>query len=268
MIHVDIFADMTVEELANLDRADRAALQSEAEAERIEAVKARGFVPDEVGPEVPEAPARGPVRMFESVKSYPKGADGFEVKRAGYMGRKTLQRADVFDVMAAKAARHKKSAPFNPSQVAIGRFYRDLVEKHACAGVKCSSLESLSQRGGNGGGEFMDAVLRDRQQIDVLRRRIGDGSALVVRRHRPSTRGSRVPILDRRLVDMVCLEDRAISDVLKAHGWVTDGQSAQGKQITSLSVALAQALDRMMGPVVRSRVQAAQFGVRVGSIWD
>lgn len=263
MIMVDIFADMTAEELAGLDRADRAALLAEAEAMRIEAVKARGHVPGEVGPEVPQAPARGPVRMFESVKLYPKGEGAFEVKRAGHMGRKTLQRADVFDLMAAKAARHKKDAPLNASQVAMGRFYRDLVEKHDCAGVRCSSLESLSQRGGGTGGEFMDAVLQDRQRIAVLRRRIGDGSALVVRRHRPSQRGSRVTIRDRALVDMVCLEDRSVSDVLKAHGW-----AVYGEVVASITKGLADAFDRMMGPAMLARVQAAHFGSEPGSIWD
>jgi len=225
------------------------------EASRIAKVQASGFVPSEVGPEIPVAPARGPVRMMDLLAAYPKGNDDFEMKAAGFLGRKTLQRADSFDVMAAKAARHKKPSPFSPAQIAMGRFYRDLVEKHECAGVKCSSLESLSQRSAGSGSDFMDAVLRDRERIAVLRGRIGSGSAMVVRRIRPSVRGSRVTIMDRRLVDIVCLEDGTISDVLKKHGWSEDT-----KLRAALQQALAAVLDRMMGPVRRGQVSAAHFG--------
>lgn len=83
---------------------------------------------------------------------------------------------------------------------------------------------------------------RDRDEIKRLRRRIGSGSAMVVRRVRPSSRGSRVTIFDRRLVDMVCLEGRTLSCVLKAHGW-----SVCGEFVGILSLALKQALDRMSG---------------------
>lgn len=227
---------------------------------RLAEVRAMGFVPSEVGPEIPVAPARGPVRMLDMMTSYPKGDDEFEMKAAGFLGRKTLQRADSFDVMAAKAARHKRASPFSPAQVAMGRFYRDLVEKHECAGVKCSSLEGLSRGGGGSGGDFMDAVLRDRDRIDVLRKRIGTGSAMVVRRKRPTDQRSRASIMDRRLVDIVCIEDGSITDVLRAHGWVREGESAQSKHIKSLQVALREALDRMMGPVRRGGASAAHFG--------
>jgi hypothetical protein len=225
------------------------------EQARMAEVRAMGFVPQEVGPQIPVAPARGPVRMLDMVAAYPKGDDDFEMKAAGFLGRKTLQRADSFDVMAAKAARHRKPSPFSPAQVAMGRFYRDLVEKHECAGVKCSSLESLSQRSGGSGSDYMDAVLRDRARIDVLRRRIGSGSAMVVRRIRPSDRGSRVTIMDRRLVDIVCLEDGTITDVLRKHGWGDDAKLRR-----ALQQALAAVLDRMMGPVRRGRVSVAHFG--------
>ncbi len=49
--------------------------------------------------------------------------------------------------------------------------------------------------------------------------RVGTGTAMAVRKIRPPKRGSRVKITDRRLVDMVCLEDKPISAVLRAHGW-------------------------------------------------
>lgn len=95
----------------------------------------------------------------------------------------------------------------------------------------------------------MDALLRDREEIDRLRRRIGTGVAMEVRRVRPSERGTRVAIADRRLVDMVCLEDMHLADVLQVSGWVPAGQRASGKHIKALQAVLGAALDRMTGPV-------------------
>jgi len=217
-----------------------------AEAARIASVKARGAVPAACGDAIPEAPARGTFRMFEPLAHFPAGAAGdYVAKPAGYRGRKALQRADVFDVMAARASSNARPAPFSRSQVATGRYYRDLVERHASAGLQSSSIEAHRVGGSGQGGCFMDAVLRDREEIDRLCRRIGTGSAMVVRRIRPSKRGARVTIADRRLVDMVCLEDRSISEVLRAHGW-----SVKGDTVRPLQQALAQALDRM-APVGR-----------------
>jgi hypothetical protein len=213
----------------------------QSEAARLAAIEARGRVPVICGDAIPQAPARGAYRVFEPAALIPDGEGGFEARSAGYRGRSAIQRADVFDVMAAKAARHNKASPLSPGQVAMGRHYRDLVERHACAGLKCSSIEAIRSGGSGRGGDFMDAVLRDREEIDRLRRRIGTGSAMVVRRIRPSQRGSRVSISDRRLVDMVCLEDRAPNAVLKAHGWSAYGETSQ-----VVAKALGLAFDRMM----------------------
>lgn len=224
------------------------------EGDRVDAVMASGFVPEECGPAIPIAPARGPVRSFTATKLYPDGEDGYTAKRSGHMGRKTLQRADSFDVMTEQSKRNAKAPPFTPGQVSMGRYYRDLVERHACAGMRCASLEAVSG-GGGGSGEFMDAVLRDKERIAVLQRRIGDKAAMSVRRIRPSNSGSRSLILDRRLVDMVCLKDKTLTDVLEAHGW-----KKQTKFIQSLRIALGGALDRMMGPVQPNMVQCLVTG--------
>jgi hypothetical protein len=218
----------------------------EAERVRIDAVKAAGHVPPECGPEIPEAPARGAFRVFQPQLLFPEGAEGYSSKSVGHRGRSAILRADAFDVMAAKAARHRKPSPFTPGQVQMGRQYRDLVERHESAGIRCSSFDSLGGGGGQGGG-FIDAVLRDREEIDRLRRRIGTGSAMVVRRIRPSKRGSRVSISDKRLLDMVCLEEKTLSDVLRAHGW-----SIKGDLIKSLSIALGETLLRMDGAFRKS----------------
>ncbi|WP_412073319.1 hypothetical protein [Tritonibacter mobilis] len=47
-------------------------------------------------------------------------------------------------------------------------------------------------------------------------------------------------ITDRRLVDMVCLKDKPISAVLRAHGW-----SVQGQTSGAVRQALAEVLERM-----------------------
>ena len=215
-------------------------LRLKAEADRIEAVKARGYVPEVCGDAIPEAPARGAIRVFQPMSLFPEGENDWVARPSGYRGRSAMQRADVFDVMAAKAASNGKPAPFTREQVAAGRYYRDLVERHACAGVRCSSVEALRSGGGGGSGSFIDAVLRDREEIERIRRRIGTGTAMAVRKIRPSKRGSRVNITDRRLVDMVCLEDKPISAVLRAHGWSVRGQTSG-----AVRQALVEVLERM-----------------------
>jgi hypothetical protein len=121
----------------------------------------------------------------------------------------------------------------------------------------------LSQRSAGSGSDYMDAVLRDRERIGVLRKRIGNGSAMVVRRNRPSARGSRVTITDRRLVDIVCLEDGTITDVLRAHGW-----AVKGELVKSLVQALAKALNRMMGPVRRGGTSVVHFEAGCVPRWE
>lgn len=233
---------------------------AQSERARVAEVRALGSVPPECGPAIPVAPARGPVTMFQPMALYPKGVDDFEFKPSGFDGRNALRVGDAFDVMNDKAARHDRPAPFTPGQVAMGRHYRTLVERYEAAGVRCSSLEGRT--GGGSPGSFMDAVLADGQRIDMLRKRIGSGSALVVRR-RPSARGSRVTIFDRRLCDMVCLNDATMSDVLRAHGW-----AIKAAVVADLRAALADILDRMMGPKPAAGVVSSHFGSPPRSIWD
>ena len=95
--------------------------------------------------------------------------------------------------------------------------------------------------GGNGGRE--EAIFSDLQRLRALHRRIGDGLAKEVRSLRPSaTGGKRRAITVRRLVDMVCLADATISDVLEAHGWAKKGPAPKALRDT-----LGATLDRMQG---------------------
>lgn len=242
------------------DRTEMQQLRQHEEAARIAAVKAKGAVPHSVGREVPEAPARGAFKVVQPMALYPKGDGEFERKPSGHMGRDRMEIADAFDVMEQQVKRAGGSFLLTPTQVAMGRLYRNVVERHDNAGIKCSSLETV---GGGGGGSFIDALLRDRQTIEMLRCRIGQGSCMRVRRIRPSTRGSRRSIQDRRLVDAVCLEGKSVADVLAEHGWSKRGQSIQ-----LVTRALAMALDRMIGPAGAVMIQScgdvpgAKFGSR------
>ena len=96
------------------------------------------------------------------MRLFPDGENDWKARPSCYRVRSAMQRADVFDVMMAKAASNGKPAPFTRAQVAAGRYYRDLVERHACAGIRCSSVEALRSGGGDS-GSFIDAVLRDRE---------------------------------------------------------------------------------------------------------
>lgn len=234
--------------MKNIGDVDAASARMEArqashrrEAEAVSRVRAAGAVPERCGPEIPEAPARGPFQVFQPVEMVPGSA--LRARPAGWQGRDAIRMGDAFDVMAEQARRQKAAAPFTPGQVQAGRDYARLVERLDAAGVRCSSLEALAQRGG-GGGSFVDAVLRDRQRLQAMRHRIGDGLAIEVRRVRPSDRGGvrRRAMSDRVLVDLVCVREKCLSEILRSFGW-----AASTKNRAALRAALCGALDRMQG---------------------
>lgn len=209
----------------------------------LAAILARAAAPEICGPEIIPAPARGPCVVAPQVSLVPNGKDGWVADNGGFAGRAAARAADVFDVMLAEARRADAAVPFTPGQVAMGRRYRDLVERHDAGGIKLSQMDG---RPGGQGGDFMDAYLAEGREIEAIRRRVGAGSALVVRRIRPSARGSRRSIPDRALVDMVCLGNRSLSEVLRVHGWAVKGETRN-----ALREALGGALDRMIGYPVK-----------------
>ena len=235
---------------ARIARRMRANLAAKA---AMDEVRALGAVPEGCGPEIPVAPARGPVVQFTPMKAYPDGENGHKFKPSGHLGRKALRHADAFDLMANRAAGKGKPPPFTPAQVAMARDYAALYEKHQCAGVRCSSMEAAPDGGGGGGGEYIDAVLRDAERLAVIQRRIGNGVAMAIRRKRAGDQ--RVVISDRKLVDAVCIEGQTISAVMLKHGW-----KPRGKSVVSLIEALGAALDRMAGPVRSPRVASVTYG--------
>ena len=240
---------------ASVGRMGRRLDARRGEDKRLAGVVASGLAPVECGPEmVSIAPARGRVIPFRNAETYLNADGDVETVDHGAHGRSAMRRADVFDLMIDQAAKRKKVFGLTITQIQMGRDYRDLVERHASAGVRCSSIEGMPGGGGDGTG-FMDAVLDQGRQIDRWRTLIGDGLAMDVRRVRPSQRGERIAIKALDLVDRVCLEDKSISAVLKAHGW-----SNYGANITKLAHALSECLDQMSGPVKLQRTQSATFG--------
>ncbi|RKS51167.1 hypothetical protein BDE18_0398 [Paracoccus pantotrophus] len=217
------------------------------EAARLAAIRDASAIPDQCGPDTIAAPARGPFVVERQLTMVPNGVDdrGLEKWAAaptGYGHRASVRAADVFDRMIASARRRKKPCPLTPGQIAMGRRYAALVELAAADGTKVSRLDA--SRGGGDSMGWMDRHLDIAQELTILRNRIGCSASMTMRRIRPSNRGAtqRGPIMDRVLVDMVCIKGCTLDDVLVSHGWAVKG--AHRKAITE---ALCAALDRMIG---------------------
>jgi hypothetical protein len=222
----------------------------ESERVRIDAIKAAGKVPRLCGDAIPVAPARGPMIRFTPREARLSECGGVVVWKSGEAGRDGARVADTFDKMEREAIRYHRrrgddAGPYVPlftsGQIAAGRDYATLVERVSASGVKCSSIEAQSGSGGQSGGGREEAMLADFQRLRALQHRIGNGLAKEVRRIRPSGR-KRSAIYARRLVDLVCLSDTSIEDVLDRHGWAVDHKSRK-----ALRRSLCAALDRMQG---------------------
>lgn len=244
------------------------------EAERIAAIKARAEPPLSCGPDIIAAPARGPMQVFVPREMVVTDAGNLVSRRAGYLGRDGARVADAFDLMTMNALKahpkviaaaerdHDKRAvypqpkgrqprpfrapafvpPFTHGQVSAARDYVALTERCASSGMSCASLEAVGR--GSGGGDREAAIFRDISRLRVLHRRIGDGLAKEVRRHRPSaTGGKRSAIRVRTLVDQVCLGNMTLDEVLRRHGWTSKNETVRA----DLRKALCKALDRMQG---------------------
>lgn len=173
----------------------------------------------------------------------PDGSEaGWKEADAGWHGFKSVRALDTFDRMVAAAHRRKHPCLLTPGQIAMGRRYAALVERAASDGMALSKLDASNGSGDSGG--WMDHHLSVAQELAMLRNRIGCGAAMALRRIRPTTRGAvqRGPIMDRVLVDLVCIKDCTLTDVLESHGWAVKGPNRK-----AVAEALAAALDRMIG---------------------
>lgn len=240
----------------------------------VAAILRRAEPPSSCGSEIPVAPARGPMQAFVPREMVVTDAGNLVSRRSGYLGRDGARVADAFDLMTVNALKaHPKviaaarrdydrravypmpkgrsrrafvapgfAPPFTHGQVAAARDYAALTERCEASGVSCASLEAVGR--GSGGGDREAAIFRDFARLRSLHRRIGDGLAKEVRRHRPSaTGGKRSAIRVRTLVDMVCLGNMTLDEVLRRHGWTSKNESVRA----DLRTALCAALDRMQG---------------------
>lgn len=214
----------------------------EREQRRIQAMKDRAQPPVSCGPSIIAAPARGACVVVPNVSLLPQGRDRWGAVHTGYGGHDAVRQMDVFDRMVVASSRRKRMPLVTPGQISIGRRYRDLVELLTADGCRLSTLEQSFGSGDSGG--WMDRRLQLADEVDALRRRIGQGVALQVRRVRPSDRGDghRGTILDRVLVDSVCIAGSTLDQVLKKHGWAKSARTYE-----AVAQALCGALDRMIG---------------------
>lgn len=204
----------------------------------------------------PAAPARG-ADAFRAFDDRTRATPGGAERRVNEV--RALRLGDAFDrmrdaawaahVRAENHARARKldlpvwREPFGIGQIDAGRAYAALSERVEASGLKCASLEALSQAA-SGTGDREAAIFDDIRALRVQHARIGPGLARAVRRHRPSaTGGPRRAITVRRLVDMVCLGGATLDGVLEAHGWV----QINGTIRADLRHELCAALDRMRG---------------------
>lgn len=214
------------------------------ERDRLERIMTRAAPAEGCGPAIPVAPARGPARSVTPhvMMPDPKDKSGWKVEETGWRGFKAAQVMDIFDTLALKAAKRSETPPFTKGQVNVARLYRDLVERHDAGGMKLASLEGRAASGSGQGRDFMDAFIAEGEAIRRMRRAIGSGVAMQVRRVRPSARDGRPArnIQDRDLVDAICLQGKSFRQVLEVHGW-----GVTGRNVFSLISALACVLDRM-----------------------
>lgn len=261
--------------LVIVDGDGRAVVMSEADrlAFTLPSIKEAAAAPWQCGDAIPLAVARGPLQRFQPTELVPDGQGGHKVHPTGYRCRDGARVGDVFDRMvnqalrshaarvkaydlettrmrrAGKNTKKRKPPAFEPpftwGQVQAARDYAALVERCNASGVKCSSLESLSQSSG-AGGDREAAIFADFARLRLLHRRIGTGLAKRARRHRPSESSAghvpRSAVTVRSLVDRVCLGGMTISEILKADGWALNA-----KIISDLRLELCMALDRMQG---------------------
>lgn len=200
------------------------------EGDRIDLAHRIGMPPEACGCDAPVAPARGAVLVVETVVIADDGTGKLRTETAGYRGRRAFRAADALDRITA----------LSEAQRAAGRRYAAVAEVVAAGGMKRSSLYSDAVSGTDEGRDWMDVYIGHCERLRRMHRAIGDGVGMAVRRVRPSARGTKASIADRKLVDMVCLGQSGLVPVLEAHGWVNTGRN-----VRVLSEALAAILQRL-----------------------
>lgn len=211
-----------------------------AEGLRLARISAQAMPPAEMEA-ASAAPARGVMALEPNWTVLPGGTrkrEGAHWRTAGPLEAMVEQAKQRHD--AKGKDEDAFTAPFTPGQVAVSEDYRALVEQRAAGLVKCSSTEA-GRSGSGTGGLAIDSYIQGGRWLAELHRRIGDGVTMQVRRHLDRDNARRaIPV--RRLVDMVLLECKTLTDVLYAHGWQPKGETRK-----MLRLELCAALDRMQG---------------------
>ena len=220
------------------DLTGRAGL--DAERRRCDDILARATPPEDMRA-APVAPARGTMALQPNWTVLPGGTrkrDGSHWVAAGPLS-----------VMLEQARmRHEAkggdedtfTAPFTPGQIAVSEDYRALVERHEAGLCKGSSMEA-GRSGSGSSGLAIDSYIDGSRWLAELRRRIGSGSTMQVRRHLDRDNARRaIPV--RSLVDMVLVQGQTLSDVLRSYGW-----AKTTLHLRMVRGELCAALDRMQG---------------------
>jgi hypothetical protein len=208
------------------------------EALTLEAIRLWSLAPDECGPEVPASPARGAYQLLRPETMVPEGgeAGAYRAAPATHQGRAVIRTLDVWDRIDVADRRARRPRSLTPAQVEAGRVYGALIERMSAAGLAGSSMEIVS---GGGAGGVSEGRLADAERVRRMRRRVGDGLALELRRVRPSARGgTRASIRALDVLDMVAVGGVMPSGVLARFGW-----SDKGDHRKRVVAALRAALD-------------------------
>lgn len=189
----------------------------------------------------PVAPARGTMMLQPNLVVMPGGTrkrDGAHWRAAGPL-EVMVEQARMRHEAKGRDDEHF-TAPFSPSQIAVSEDYRTLVERYEAGLCKVSRFEA-GRSGSDGQGSAIDTYIQEARWLDELRRRIGDGVTMQVRRHLDRDNARRaIPV--RALVDMVLVQGMTLSDVLRQHGW-----AKKTDHLRMLRGELCAALDRMCG---------------------
>lgn len=209
-----------------------------AEADRISALLANATPPADLVA-APVAPARGAMRLVDNIERLPGGARRRDGRHGRMLDQLSIMNRQAWLLHEGRGGDEDDFAPpFDPAQVGMALRYQALVERHDAAGMKCASAEVRAVAGSGGTGDFMLAYVKESQELNMIRSRIGAGLALEVKRGSTGRRD----ITTRALVDAVCLHGMDLTAVLRAHGWANGAPYRK-----SLRDAMAFALDRMQG---------------------
>lgn len=221
--------------------AERTAARAEREQvqiARLETTRDRGRRPSRVSSEIVDvAPGRGPLVEAPMSELFPAADGSYHYVPSGYRGRVAARVQDAFDRMKDYAERSGRPFALRAAQIETGRRYGEASARVMAGGVKLSNLEAT---GGGGGVDVAPALLDAIGYVRSMHEALGSGISLKVRRVRVGEERKRFNIADRTLVDLVCIADLTISEVLRKHGWAENSHSRAAAQFV-----LINALRRM-----------------------